>query len=53
MVSRLIIDVSDGVVDKYVPINGKYKYLFVLCIVHFALNILNITTPSSIKQIPL
>ena len=25
MVCRLICDVSEGVVDKYVPINGKYK----------------------------
>lgn len=30
MVSRLICDVSEGVVDKYVLINGKYKYLFIL-----------------------
>lgn len=53
MVCRLICDVSEGVVDKYVLINSKYKYLFILCTVHFALNILNITTPSSLKQIPL
>ena len=53
MVSRLIVDVSEGVVDKYVLINGKAKYLFILCTVHFVLNILNTTTPSSIKQIPL
>ena len=39
MVSRLIIDVSEGVVDKYVAINGKSKYLFILCTVHFVLNI--------------
>ena len=25
MVCRLICDVSEGVVDKYVPINAKYK----------------------------